>query len=112
MKGCDCHECQALCRHEPGWFLPGEVERSAAHLHITVDEFCRQFCEELNIDQTVVLAPKFVSKQRACIFYEEGLCRIHEVKPHECRKVFGCEPKRRHKRVRELILRQWQKGRV
>ena len=103
--GCDCLKCQSLCRHEPGWFLPEEIDPVAQFLGLTLDEFSQKYC---NV-HSLCLSPKYLTREKRCLFFLVGHCRIHDVKPYECRKVYGCESPRRHKRIREMIRRQWEK---
>ena len=97
---CSCEVCTSACSYNPGWFLPGEVERLAEFLECSVQEVFDVFlCANYWIEdegQTYVLAPLTTedqhraggkasfSKRGDCIFLHEGLCQIHEVKPHEC----------------------------
>ncbi len=106
-RPCQCPECQSLCRNEPGWFLPEEVARAADFLGLDPASFHRQYLAEHPVGEKVILAPRFDARERRCVFFREGLCAIHEVKPYECSKVYGCEAGRRHKRVREIIVRKW-----
>lgn len=98
MSECSCKTCQDGCTHKPGWFLPGEAEKAAEYLNLTLKEF---FDEFMGVDWLVslpadiyILAPSltwwepgqmYPSDPRGrCIFYEDGLCKIHPVKPYEC----------------------------
>lgn len=38
---CKCESCQAACRQKPGWFLPGEAERVAEYLGISLEDLFR-----------------------------------------------------------------------
>jgi len=105
--GCDCKKCRELCTNEPGWFIPEEISVAADFLGLSEQAFIEKYLEEhaLPSSASVALAPKMVSGR--CIFQKNGLCEIHPVKPYECRKVYGCESKRRHKRIREIVARKW-----
>ena len=103
MPGCTagsgtCGVCRSGCDRKPGWFLPGEAEKTAAHLGITLPELFRDY---LAVDWWVagqepvfLLSPavrgneagrEFPGDPRGtCVFYEGGRCRIHPAKPHEC----------------------------
>ena len=109
MPDCSCKKCIKCCERKPGWFAPGEVERAAALLNLSLEAF---FSEYLVIDfwyriegDILILAPKQVGQDggrrlsfsdgfRAapCIFLtEEKKCRIHAAKPFECRVTMGCD---------------------
>lgn len=108
--------------HKPGWFAPGEVERVADYLGMTVAEL---FLSKLSVDwweetsdvlETFVLAPTVVGgnpgdmydadPRGVCVFYRDGLCTIHEVKPLECREYVHTDSslgvEMRHEHVAKL----------
>jgi Fe-S-cluster containining protein len=96
---CSCARCQAACDKKPGWFLPGEAERAAALLGLTLKEMFDQY---LTVDfwgktDRFVLSPAttrsprgaeadFIAVGRCVFLTDEGLCRIHAAKPFECRQ--------------------------
>jgi len=106
---CKCNECKGACERKPGWFLPSEAEKVAAHLKIDLKEL---FDTRLVVDYWVgggadggdiyVLSPGIRGREPGqvlpfdprgeCVFYKDGLCEIHEVKPHECRESMVCQP--------------------
>lgn len=107
-QGCSCEKCRECCRREPGWFLPEEIEPAATFLKLDRETFVARFCAEHIEDGVLALSPAVKPGTTECIFYDRnGLCAIHPVKPHECRKVMGCEGPGRHKRLREIIRKQW-----
>ena len=110
---CFCDNCQAACRHKPGWFLPGEVERVAEYLEISLPEL---FQTKIAVDWWVeehdifVLLPALDNEEAGeefpadprgiCIFFKDGLCEIHPVKPFECREMIHDQLNQgRHKQV-------------
>lgn len=107
--GCSCEKCRALCHHEAGWFAPEEIEAAADFMKMNYWEFVATYLKEVVEEGVRVLAPRMEKRATRCIFLQKGLCSIHEVKPFECRKVYGCEATRRHKRIRDTILKMWQK---
>ncbi len=126
-EGCSCLACRECCSRDPGWFIPEEIPIAARYKGLTEQEFVARFCAEHLVDDVLALSPatkssalhkslegrpgKPATKPRstACIFLNrDGLCDIHPVKPYECRKVYGCAPDYRHKRVREIIAKMWR----
>lgn len=107
-KECSCEACQECCTREAGWFVPEEIKPAADFLGLSEDEFVEQYCQKHDLGHTFALSPKAKEDTTICVFFEKGLCKIHEVKPYECRKAFGCESDRRHTRMRELIIKQWK----
>ena len=100
---CSCKNCQNACRRKPGWFKPGEAEKVASFLGLSLEEL---FKKSLAIDywvetNTFILAPATKSEtgglpgnvysyfgKGECVFFKNGLCSIHDVKPFECRELF------------------------
>lgn len=106
---CSCDRCQAACIVKPGWMKPGEAEKIAEFLGISLEEL---FKTKLAIDwydwdswgeydpdgsaHTFVLSPASTtiepgkewqgSPRGQCVFLVDGRCSIHPVKPHECAK--------------------------
>jgi len=106
--GCSCEACKECCRREPGWFVPEELPIAAKYLGLSEQEFISRLCEEHIEDDVRAFSPARKPGRTECVFLSrDGLCEIHEVKPYECRKVFGCEGPSRHRRLREIIRRMW-----
>jgi len=106
--GCSCERCQECCRREPGWFVPDELKTAARYLGMSEGEFIARFCEEHVEDDVRAFSPARKPGKAECVFLNgDGLCEIHEVKPYECRKVYGCEGPSRHRGMREMIKRMW-----
>lgn len=97
-----CEVCQSACRFKPGWLVPGDAERIADHLGLSLVELFEtklavDWWEEWKgRDDVFLLAPALVGEDAGaeypgnpkgtCTFYADGLCTIHEVKPFECRE--------------------------
>jgi Fe-S-cluster containining protein len=108
-QGCDCDKCKECCTREPGWFVPEEIPVAAKHLGLSEQDFVREYCAEHVEDDIYSLSPKQKPNSTECIFLnEKRFCSIHEVKPYECRKVYGCEGPRRHQKIRGIIKKMWR----
>jgi len=99
---CKCEICRSACRHRPGWFRPGEPERAAEYLGLSLQDFFDKFLavdywspEEALEIFTFLLAPARKGMEPGemypfeprgtCVFFDENeLCAIHPVKPFEC----------------------------
>lgn len=117
---CTCHECQAACQRKPGWFLPGEAERAAQLMDMTMEDFFSRYLAvdwlEDYPDDIFVLSPVVVGEdpgeefpgdpRGTCVFYVEGRCQIHEAKPYECR-AYWCGMKRGDALSHEEVGRRW-----
>lgn len=122
---CACAECQSYCRHKPGWFLPGEAEKAAEFVGMTLPEF---FKAHLAVDwierdeedeETFILAPALADEEAGteypgnprgvCSLYRDGKCLIHEAKPHECAITHHEQDSRQEAARRHLeIGRAWR----
>lgn len=107
MSGCTqqsgtCEYCRSGCTFKPGWFLPGEAELAAEFLGMTLEDFFREYlAADVLADAgnyTFVLSPAVLGNPTGtefpykpvgtCVFYQDERCRIHPVKPAECRAMW------------------------
>jgi Fe-S-cluster containining protein len=106
-ESCACDSCQGACKAKPGWFLPGEAEKAAELMGMSLPEF---FNAHLAVDwwevygdrDVFVLSPAIVGAEPGtefpgnprgtCVFFEAGRCRIHAAKPAECRALWHDGP--------------------
>lgn len=99
---CDCSVCKGACQSKPGWFKPGEAEKVAEYLGITMQDLFDNYLAvdwyQNKEDETFVLSPAtnncqtgemfpFNPKGR-CIFFENDKCKIHPVAPFECKQYY------------------------
>jgi Fe-S-cluster containining protein len=120
-KSGTCDQCVSACLVKPGWFLPGEAERVAEHLGLTLEELFEtklavDWWEDTGEGDIFLLSPAIhgelpgtefpATPNGKCVFLtEDGKCSIHEVKPHECRQYWcGEEEEGAFKRHRETAL--------
>lgn len=107
VTSCDCADCRAACTNSPGWFTPDEIPRLAEHLGLSVEETFRR---KLAVGVThmpdgslrhgvmphklrdskkpgaVWTLPELAQPGR-CVFFDQGLCSIHPVRPNECARM-------------------------
>ena len=102
---CTCDGCQRACENKPGWFKPGEAEKAADFLGLPLQAFFKDY---LAVDwwegekDIFLLAPATdrsgtgteypANPKGECIFYKDGLCSIHPVKPFECKEYIHNKP--------------------
>lgn len=95
---CDCNSCVSACKYKPGWFIFEEIKPAADFLGLSEQEFFNKY---LVIDYFVSEKNKFVlspatnkselgevmpnDPKGQCVFFKEGKCSIHAVKPYECK---------------------------
>lgn len=123
MPDCTCEECIGACMSSPGWFKPGEAEKAAEYMGMSILEFFREY---LIVDYWVsspdilTLAPvKENSPERGgrlasfeyafgpgrCVFLDENSrCRIHAAKPWECKTAMLCQER---PNLRSQISEAW-----
>lgn len=117
-ESCQCNKCKAACLRKPGWFLPGEIERVVEYLGISLEDL---FKTKLAVDWWVgfpnifVLSPAIIGENAGeefptnplgvCLFFKDGLCKIHPVKPFECQNMIHSEQSRN---MHELVGKAWE----
>ena len=126
-----CTRRGECCRHSPGWFGPGEAEKAAAYLGLDLGDFVARYLvlDSVRLDglRVEVFAPVKVGvdgvpvegpnvrisrvyhlMDGACIFYDTGerACRIHSVRPVECRHYFCTQPEDQNL-SKQAIARMW-----
>lgn len=81
-KEFECRRCNECCRR-PGYVYlkEGEAERIASYLKMPLYDFTDEYCDV--IDRRRLVLKKLPNE--VCIFLEANGCRIHDVKPEQCR---------------------------
>jgi Fe-S-cluster containining protein len=96
---CTCQVCQNACASKPGHFAPGEAEKAAALVGLSLKAF---FDAHLAVDwwedspNVFYLSPAAVGNSTgeewpanprgACVFFVDGRCAIYAARPGECRR--------------------------
>ena len=92
---CKCNACSVGCRHGSGSLADEDIPKIAMFLGISEEELKKEFLEEIEKFNTKKYRPKILRKGKPygkCIFYDEKIgCKIHEVKPLECKVSMGCK---------------------
>lgn len=94
-RPCRCESCANGCRYGSGSLVGKDIQKIAKHLGITEDVLKKEFLEEVEKFNTKKFRPKILRKNKQygkCIFFDENRCKIHEVKPLECKISMGCKP--------------------
>ena len=92
---CKCEACNNGCKYGSGFLVDEDIPRIAKHLGVTEDVLKKEFLEEVEKFNTKKFRPKILRKDKQygkCIFFDENTCKIHEVKPFECRISMSCKP--------------------
>ncbi|MBI4971437.1 MAG: YkgJ family cysteine cluster protein [Candidatus Omnitrophica bacterium] len=77
-----CQRCLKCCTN-PGYIYiaTNEISRISEHLNITEETFVNSFCD-------LIEKPRLTLKNKpdgSCLMLEGNTCRIHSVKPAQCR---------------------------
>lgn len=126
MKGtkesCTCEECQRACRNKPGWMSPERFIQIVEYLRMTKEEafekyfavdWWESFYEEkdsINDRRGYLIVPAIHGSEGSyypfnpngeCVFFRNGRCDIHPVKPEECAHMIHGFKESEHKMARE-----------
>ncbi len=133
---CRCAACQDSCKTRPGFFAPGEAERTAKALGMTLRAFFDKYLVVERApdwpDAIGVLVPASTNTQPGglderpddpsldrndprrrgrgrCIFLGEyGLCKIHRRgKPEECRRAHHALGEKKSQELHEQVGNRW-----
>jgi len=92
--GQGCSKTHHCCKHDSGFLAEEDAKRIARFLNISEQELKERFLQEKLMFNTPALKPKTLKKDKPygpCIFLdEEHGCKIHEVKPLQCR-LYTCK---------------------
>lgn len=96
VKDCKCKACEAGCYFGSGILIKGEEKKLAEFLNITEEELKKKYLEETEEFNKKFLKPKLNRGEKPygpCIFFDEKKkCKIHDVKPFQCRLSMSCKP--------------------
>lgn len=96
---CTCETCKIPCTTRPGWFTFRSAERAAKSFKISFHQFVKKYLSlvacEMPEENRIIrgLAPKIIDNPKhytgvldkgTCIFFENGVCKVHSEKPLEC----------------------------
>lgn len=92
---CKCESCSVGCKHGSGCLVKEDIPRIAKFMGITEEVLKKEFLEEVEKFNTKKYRPKILRKDKPygkCIFFDEEIgCKVHEVKPLECKISMGCK---------------------
>ena len=92
---CKCEACTVGCKHGSGFLVEEDSPRIAKFMNISEDVLKKEFLEEVEKFNTKRFRPRILRKDKPygkCIFFDEDIgCKVHEVKPLECKISMGCK---------------------
>jgi len=83
-----CRQCGHCCSHGSGFLIGNDIKNIAEYLKITEKELKEKYLEEKELFNTKLLRPKLKTKDKPygkCVFLDDKKCKIHQVKPLQCR---------------------------
>ena len=89
-----CDRCGNCCKHGSGFLIDRDLDNIAHFLGITQTELKLEYLDETEQFNTKLYRPKLKKKDTkpfgVCVFFDDKIgCRIHSVKPLQC-KVNNC----------------------
>lgn len=76
-----CRQCGECCRGEKGILVnAAELTAMAAYLGLLPEVFADRYLVDTQ------LGPQLATRNGACVLQDDGLCRVHPVKPRICRE--------------------------
>ncbi len=76
----DCSQCRNCCKMYKGSILEEDIEKDAAHLGITAEQFVDFFLEKTQFGSG------YQTKHKPCDFLmEDGNCKLGECRPEGCK---------------------------
>jgi hypothetical protein len=93
---CRCPSCENGCNFGSGALADGDLSKISEHLGLSEEEAKKQYFEEVEKFNTKRFRPKLEREKGKpygkCVFYEKNIgCKIHNVKPLECKIAMGCK---------------------
>ena len=86
----DCQRCGHCCSYGTGALLDTDIKRIAGFLNIAEKDLKEKYLEEIEKFNTKRFRPKAIKEKGRpygrCVFLQDkDICKIHPVKPIECR---------------------------
>ena len=97
VEPCECEACTIGCKYGSGFLADEDIPRIAEYLGIAEEVLKKKFLEEVEKFNTKKFRPKILRKDNKqygkCIFFDENIkCKVHELKPLECKISMACKP--------------------
>ena len=90
--GQECRQCAHCCSHGSGFLIGDDLGNMAEFLGMKEKEVKEKYLEEKELFNTKLSKPKLKTNDKPygeCIFLSNKKCKIHKVKPLQC-KVGNC----------------------
>jgi Fe-S-cluster containining protein len=82
-----CSRKNNCCKHGSGFLAEGDLDKISKFLKLDKEELKKKFLVEKELFNRKLLRPKLKGDKPygVCIFFDEKGCKIHKVKPLQCR---------------------------
>lgn len=90
--GSVCQQRNHCCKFGSGFLVGDDLKNIAGFLGIGEEELIEKYLEEKELFNTKLLRPRLKERDKPygeCVFFDGKGCKIHEVKPLQC-KVGNC----------------------
>ena len=123
---CKCNRCKNACKNKPGWFIPEQIPKLLEYFSVlNIRElFKNGFAIDWWVDDNddiLVLAPQIIGNSNieypknphgVCVFYKNGICSIHNIKPFECYEYMHSDENRTIEDRKEKIKEEWKESKL
>ncbi|MEA2037383.1 MAG: YkgJ family cysteine cluster protein [Nanoarchaeota archaeon] len=86
--GKECDRNNNCCKHGSGFLAHDDLSKIAQFLSITPEELKEKYLDEKELFNTSLFRPKIKANNKPfgeCVFFDSEGCKIHSVKPLQCR---------------------------
>ncbi|MFC1768232.1 YkgJ family cysteine cluster protein [Nanoarchaeota archaeon] len=95
IHDCNCTACEHGCKYGSGILIGEDKEKLAKFLGIKKEDLEKKYLEKTEQFGRIFLRPKIKRNGKPygkCVFFRENKgCKIHDVKPLQCRLAMGCK---------------------
>lgn len=91
---CSCDACRHGCSYGSGILIGSDIKKLSKLLKMGEKELEEKYLESTEQFGRTFLKPKVLREGKPygkCIFFREGVCKIHDAKPMQCRISMGCK---------------------
>lgn len=95
----DCERCGECCKRGSGFAVDEDIQKIAQYYNQSVEEVKKDKFDAVTMFGTTRYRPKLIKKDEdhvwgRCVFLQQdNTCKIHDIKPLQCRVVRGKGPK-------------------
>ncbi len=90
-SACSCDKCSHGCTMGSGFFIDEQLPKVAKLLKVSEEKLKANYLEKpLHVN---LHRPKFPKPFGKCVFFDGKKCKIHKVKPLQCKISSGCSGK-------------------